>query len=116
MFVAREADSFTLAVPDFEGDYFSIKPSRFNRGLSTLLRAQCILILFLTRDLMNASEILSCLTHHESGERIVEAVAIHSVNQLRVTHAHTPASALSQIRHARHTFSAASKNQFRAAE
>src|SRR5258706_16092513 len=56
------------------------------------------------------------LSHHQSRKGIVKAVAVHAINQFRMTHAHSEARAFSKIGNTRHAFCAAGKNNLSAAK
>src|SRR5205823_1865661 len=47
---------------------------------------------------------------------IVEAVAIHAVNQIDMAHARTPTRAFGKVRNPRHAFSSASEYDIRATQ
>ena len=101
---------------EFQRYDFVRESFRHNRRGCSLLRSQRILILFVASDFITASQLFSRLAHHQSGKRIVEAIAIHAVNQLDVAHARAPARALREIRNPRHALRATGQNDIRATE
>ena len=78
------------------------------------LRSQRIFILLVARNLISPRQFLRRLAHHHSRKWIVEAVAIHAVDQIDVTHAGSPARAVRKVRHPRHALSPSGQNNVRA--
>src|SRR3989442_963754 len=94
----------------FHRYHFVPKSSRSTRRRRALLRTQRILVLFVTTDLVLAGELLSRLAHHQTRERIVKAIAIHTVHEIDVAHARAPTPAFRKVRNPRHAFRAAGEH------
>src|SRR5262249_30172516 len=78
-----------------------------------LLTLKCVSILFFAGDLVHRCEVFCRFTHDEFGERAIESVAIHSVNEMMIAHTQAPSSLFDEVWHIAHRFHATCSNDFR---
>jgi hypothetical protein len=102
MFVRRERRRLVIWPVDLKWEDLFNEPSVVYSVLGALLGSKRVPILLVAGNIVPAREILGRFTHDQPRKRIVESVAIHSIDESGVAHAHAPSRAFGIIGNSRH--------------